>query len=71
MSSDKEFLNWIYERMVCVHGEKDMYDYMINFKSVIDRQTELASLKKQLLDAKQENEQLLKAIESLSPTVKK
>jgi hypothetical protein len=36
INSDREFLNWIYERMICVHGEKDIYDYMINFKSIID-----------------------------------
>lgn len=24
MENDKEFLNWIYERMINVHGEKDM-----------------------------------------------
>ena len=37
INSDKEFLNWIYERMICVHGEKDLCDYMINFKAIINR----------------------------------
>jgi len=36
IENNKTFLNWIYERMICVHEERDVYDYMINFKSIID-----------------------------------
>ena len=35
--TDKEVLEWLYDRMVNVHGEKKNYDYMIRFKSIIDR----------------------------------
>jgi hypothetical protein len=35
--SDKEFLNWIYERMIYVHGENKNVDYMLTFKKLIDK----------------------------------
>lgn len=34
--SDKEFLQWIYNRLVNVHDEKELYDYMQKLKDIID-----------------------------------
>lgn len=47
INNDQEFLKWIYERMINVHGEKDLYDYMINFKSIIDRSGSVAAPKEE------------------------
>lgn len=33
--TDKEFLTWIYERMIHVHGENPNVDYMLKFKDVL------------------------------------
>lgn len=32
----KEFFNWIYDRLVYVHGENPEYDYMRSLKERID-----------------------------------
>lgn len=32
-----DILNFIYERMISKHKEKKGYDYMINFKRIINR----------------------------------
>lgn len=32
---DKEFLNWIYERLVHVHGEPENVDYMNKLRCII------------------------------------
>jgi len=34
--SDKEFLEWIYNRLVFVHGESVNVDYMIRLKKIIE-----------------------------------
>lgn len=34
---NREFLQWIYERMRCVYGEPENVDYMIKFKGIIDK----------------------------------
>lgn len=34
--TDKEFLNWIYERLLYVHKEHANYDYMHRLRSIID-----------------------------------
>lgn len=34
--NDKEFLQWIYNRMVNVHKEDVFFDYMQRFKKIID-----------------------------------
>ncbi len=34
--NSKQFLTWIYERMVYIHGEDGAADYMRTFKSIID-----------------------------------
>lgn len=34
--NDKEFLQWIYYRLVEVHGENKNYDYMHRLKEIID-----------------------------------
>lgn len=34
--TDKEFLQWIYDRMKLVYGEDSNMDYMRKLKSIID-----------------------------------
>ena len=34
--SDKKHLEWIYERLICVHEENPDYDYMLKFKEIIN-----------------------------------
>jgi hypothetical protein len=34
---DIEHLEWLYNRMLNVHGENENYDYMIRFKNIIDK----------------------------------
>lgn len=34
--TDKEILQFLYDRLIYVHGEQSLYDYMINFKRIID-----------------------------------
>jgi hypothetical protein len=34
---DKEHLQWIYNRLVNVHGEDPNYDYMLKFKEIINK----------------------------------
>ena len=38
-NSDKDIkhLQWVYDRMVNVHGENENYDYMIKFKEIIEQ----------------------------------
>ena len=33
---DKEFLKWIYDRLIKIHKEYELVDFMIRFKSIID-----------------------------------
>jgi hypothetical protein len=35
--NDKEFLNWIYERLKYQYKELDEYDYMRRLASIIDK----------------------------------
>jgi hypothetical protein len=35
---DVKHLQWLYDRMVNVHGENKDYDYMIKFKEIIKQQ---------------------------------
>ena len=35
--SEKEFLTWIYERMIYVHKENPNFDYMLTFKNILDK----------------------------------
>jgi hypothetical protein len=70
MNSDKEFLEWIYERMICVHGERDMYDYMINFKAIIDRQLDIKIYKESLEKLVAENIAFEKKIKLLKKKIK-
>ena len=32
---DKDFLKWLHRRLVDVHGEKELYDYMHKLRSII------------------------------------
>ncbi len=41
--TDTEFLNWIYERLVHVHGESPNVDYMHRLKRIIDGKSEARS----------------------------
>lgn len=34
--SEKEFLQWIYDRLVNAHNENELYDYMHKFKEIIN-----------------------------------
>ena len=36
MVSNKEFLQWIHDRMIHVHGEPENMDYMHRFGGIID-----------------------------------
>jgi len=36
LADDKQFLSWVYERLVYVYHENENYDYMIHFKKIID-----------------------------------
>lgn len=36
ITPNKEFFNWIYNRLVCVHGENPNYDYMLSLRERID-----------------------------------
>lgn len=36
-SIDKEYLQWLYLRLITMHGENSDYDYMIKFKNLIDQ----------------------------------
>ena len=36
MSTDKEHLQWIYDRLICIHGEPPNVDYMLRFQEIID-----------------------------------
>ncbi len=33
--TDKEFLWWIHERLVCVHGERELSEYMHHLRALI------------------------------------
>ena len=33
---DKDFLKWIYNRLIDTHQERENYDYMKKFKRIID-----------------------------------
>jgi hypothetical protein len=35
--SEKEFLQWIYDRLVNIHKENPHMDYMWKFKELIDK----------------------------------
>jgi hypothetical protein len=35
--TDKEFLQWIHDRLINVHGENEHFDYMHKLRAVIDR----------------------------------
>ena len=37
MSTDAEHLQWIYSRLVAVHGENPQYDYMRRLKEIIEK----------------------------------
>lgn len=34
---DKQFLMWIHDRLVNVHGENELFDYMHRLRSIIDQ----------------------------------
>ena len=36
--TDKEFLHWVYQRLVYVHHEREIGDYMIRLKNLIAKQ---------------------------------
>lgn len=35
-NKDCEHLEWIYQRMIHVHGENPNYDYMLKFRQMLD-----------------------------------
>ena len=35
MRTDREFLAWIHQRLVCIHGENPNYDYMYKLRAII------------------------------------
>ena len=38
--SDKEFLTWIYNRMIEVHGENPRVDYMLKLRELLNNQND-------------------------------
>jgi hypothetical protein len=46
--SDIKHLEWIYNRMIHVHGEDKDFDYMIKFRNILDemKSTKLVKLTK-------------------------
>lgn len=40
IEEDRQHLKWLYERLVNVHGENELYDYMHRFREIIDKPTE-------------------------------
>lgn len=34
--SGKDHLNWLFDRMINVHGENENYDYMRRFREIIE-----------------------------------
>lgn len=50
--NDTEFLEWIYERLVYVHGENEKLDYMITFKKAI---TKMKVIENQMQDQNEES----------------
>ena len=38
---DKEFLEWVYDRLVNVHGENPVVDYMQRLQKLVDQLAEL------------------------------
>lgn len=39
--SDKEFLQWIHNRLVLIHGEVEGADYMIRLRQIISEASEV------------------------------
>ncbi len=37
MSRDSEHLQWLHDRLINVHGEKENFDYMIRLRKIISR----------------------------------
>jgi hypothetical protein len=37
LPKDKEHLQWLYNRLVNVHGENPNYDYMLKFQEIINQ----------------------------------
>jgi hypothetical protein len=35
--TDNEFLQWIYDRMVNVYNENELFDYMQKFRGIIEK----------------------------------
>lgn len=50
--NDKEFLTWIYQRMVYVYKENPLYDYMHRLRWIIDAtpDTQVTNYRKDLED---------------------
>ncbi len=36
MLDDKQFLQWIYERLACVHKENTAFDYMHRLRAIVE-----------------------------------
>lgn len=35
MKTDREFMAWMHQRLVCIHDENPMYDYMHRFRAIM------------------------------------
>ena len=49
---DKEFLEWVYDRLVNVHGENPVVDYMQRLQKLVDQLAELEEALGKLGDIK-------------------
>jgi len=36
--ANKFHLEWIYNRLITIHGENPNYDYMLKFKEILDNE---------------------------------
>jgi hypothetical protein len=53
MMKDKDILEFIYDRLLNVHGENENYDYMHRLKSILERSDNSQSTKGILVDKQQ------------------
>lgn len=57
--TNREFLEWIYARLVKVHGENELVDYMHKLKSVAAEQNEIERLRNLFIETAAKHEGVL------------
>lgn len=67
--TDKEFLEWIYARLVHHHNENPLYDYMHKLKAITDNFTDhntVLQLRQQIKVLREDKETLIQEIDYLN-----